>query len=521
MLSSMMRKHAHHGSRVFKEIRIHNGLLTNVHYQKSAKEEKDGIALIHEHVLPSTAHHLPSNRHTVISRSAASSSSTSSSEEPSLGPVMLSVGAACAGALAFGFHLGVVNGPLDAISASLGVAGDAALQGLIVSSTLAGAAAGSLTGGSLSDTLGRRKCLLLAAFPMLVGPLLSFSAASLSAMVLGRFVTGVAIGVSSALVPTYISEIAPTSIRGTLGTLNQLLGCLGILAALAVNVILPVTEWRTMFLLGTIPAVALGLGMLVSPESPRWLLSNKQPKEAAEAAAKLWGSKAEAELGANTGGNKEAAPEADISFTQMLPMRSFQIGLLLFVFQQFAGINALVYFSSSVFRQAGVASDTLASLAVGTVNVLGTLVAASIIERSGRTTLLKNSYLGQGLAMFFMAAGFSLPALQAYSAPVAVGGTLLYILSFALGAGPITALIIPELNPAKMRGRAVSAAFVCHWICNVALGQSFMLGVKTFGLSAVYGFFGAVALGGALYVHTQVPETKGKSFDQIQKELTA
>lgn len=109
--------------------------------------------------------------------------------------------------------------------------------------------------------------------------------------------------------------------------------------------------------------------------------------------------------------------------------------------------------------------------------------------------------------------------MQAYSAPIAVGGTLLYILAFALGAGPVTALIIPELNPAKIRARAVSAAFVCHWVCNVALGQTFMLAIKAVGLPAVYGFFGSVACLGALYVHTQVPETRGKSFDEIQKEL--
>ena len=113
------------------------------------------------------------------------------------------------------------------------------------------------------------------------------------------------------------------------------------------------------------------------------------------------------------------------------------------------------------------------------------------------------------------------PFPQAYSAPIAVGGTLAYILAFALGAGPITALIIPELNPANIRARAVSAAFVCHWVCNVVLGQTFMLAVKSVGLPGVYGFFGAVALAGALYVHTSVPETKGKSFDQIHRELAA
>lgn len=112
------------------------------------------------------------------------------------------------------------------------------------------------------------------------------------------------------------------------------------------------------------------------------------------------------------------------------------------------------------------ASGTLASVAVGATNVLGTIVAGSIIEKAGRTTLLSNSYLGQAAAMFAMAAGFSLPALKEYSAPLAVGGTLFYILSFALGAGPVTALVLPELNPAAIRGALTAACFGRHMVCN-------------------------------------------------------
>jgi hypothetical protein len=168
---------------------------------------------------------------------------------------------------------------------------------------------------------------------------------------------------------------------------------------------------------------------------------------------------------------KTAAEAASVGLTQMLGMRSVQIGLLLFAFQQFAGINAIVYFSTAVFRKVQIDGEYLiwvgrtifgmmvmnrwvimASLAVGVTNVIGTIIAASIIEKAGRTTLLSNSYLGQAVAMFAMAAGFSLPALKEYSAPIAVVGTLFYILTFALGAGPVTALIIPELNPASIRG---------------------------------------------------------------------
>ncbi|KAF5832364.1 general substrate transporter [Dunaliella salina] len=385
-------------------------------------------------------------------------------------------------------------------------------------------ALGSLTGGNLADALGRRAAFLLCCVPLLAGPLLCAWAASFTQLAAGRLITGVAIGLSSALVSTYISEVAPTKLRGTLGTINQLVICIGILAVLCVNVALPVTQWRSFFLLGAVPAVLLGLGMLaVCPESPRWLASKGRNAEAESAARSLWGPGGVSELSGgaapDAGGDKSKEGEASMFAPRY--RKGVLIGILLFAIQQFAGINALVYFSTSVFRQAGVQSDTLASAAVGVTNVLGTVVAASIIEKAGRKQLLANSYLGQAAAMLLMAFGFASPALSQYAAPIAVVGTLLYIVTFALGAGPVTGLLVPELCAASIRGRAVAAAMTSHWVCNVAVGQTFMAAVTQFGLAGCYAAFGVVALLGAFFVRSQVPETKGKTFDQIEAELNA
>eukprot|EP00201_Polytomella_parva_P016169 CAMPEP_0175050930 /NCGR_PEP_ID=MMETSP0052_2-20121109/7518_1 /TAXON_ID=51329 ORGANISM="Polytomella parva, Strain SAG 63-3" /NCGR_SAMPLE_ID=MMETSP0052_2 /ASSEMBLY_ACC=CAM_ASM_000194 /LENGTH=628 /DNA_ID=CAMNT_0016315159 /DNA_START=128 /DNA_END=2014 /DNA_ORIENTATION=- len=514
--------------------------------------------------------------------------------------VLLAVGVSCAGAFAFGYHLGIVNGPLEQISRDIGIAGDKNLQGMIVSSTLLGAALGSLGGGGLSDGLGRRTSFLLASVPMLAGPLLSSVATDLNVMVMGRFLAGFAIGLSSALVPTYISEIAPTRYRGTLGALNQLSICLGILAALLINVIIPSADWRVMFTLAAAPAVILGGGMLLAPESPRWLISRGRYEQADKAARRLWGLAGAAELvgssraiemvskgdgGSSTSINSSKSNNSSSSFSSsgkglasdgfigkeildrdgsfnmehgaggdnstsaplsssvsssstafhrteggLLPPSTAQMasdaatkplimGCLLFLFQQFAGINALVYFSSSVFQEAGVANGALASAAVGATNVIGTLLAMSLIERLGRKQLLSNSFLGQAACMFAMAAGFSIPALQPYAGSIAIAGTLAYIFSFALGAGPIPGLIVAEINPLRTRGRAVAAAFVSHWICNVAVGQTFMSAVQTYGIGTVYSIFGAFALAAAAYVKMRVPETKGKTLEQIEAEF--
>lgn len=439
---------------------------------------------------------------------------------------------ACMGSLSFGYSLAAVNGPMEAISASLGILGDVSSQGLIVSSTLAGAALGSLSGSGLADSLGRNKSLQVAAIPMVAGFFVSATAnSSFETMVLGRLLVGLAIGLSSALVPTYLSEIAPTHMRGVFGTMNQLFICSGVLAALLVNSLIAPSLWKTVFLIGCGPAALLLAGMLLSPESPRWLLNQGRKEEANAAAKKLWGDNALKELGPSAttiSTSTSESPNASSSeatssdgILSLLGSRAFRIGIILFAFQQFAGINALCYFSTDVFRQAGVQSAALASVAVGATNVIGTLIASALIEKQGRTTLLINSYLGQALAMLLMAAGLGIEAMKPYSGLIAVLGTLFYILSFALGAGPVTATIIPELNPAATRGVATSAAFVSHWVCNVAVGQTFLGAVSAYGLSSVYSAFGLVALAAAYYVKNRVPETKGKGFDEIQKEISA
>ena len=229
---------------------------------------------------------------------AASSDSASGDACAPLAPVLLALAAAGCGAFSFGYHLGVVNGPLEAIAAELGFAGSAPLQGLVVSSSLAGAALGSFGGAGLADSLGRRRALLLDCAPLLAGSLLCAAAGSLTTLLAGRVLVGIGIGLSSALVPLYISEIAPTRLRGALGSVNQLLICVGILAALLTNVALPAADWRTMFALGAAPAAGLGLGMLASPESPVWLGLSGQRAAAEDVATRLWGTQGVGQLGA-------------------------------------------------------------------------------------------------------------------------------------------------------------------------------------------------------------------------------
>ena len=397
--------------------------------------------------------------------------------------VLFAVAVASCGAFAFGYHLGILNGPLGQIALDLGFDSNPFLQGLVVSSCLAGAAAGSLGGSGLADSVGRKKAFLVDCVPLLAGAVICALASSASMLVFGRMVVGLGIGLSSALVPLYISEISPTHLRGTLGSVNQLMICVGILAALMVNVLIPATSWRTMMFLAAIPAAVLGLGMTACPESP------VSPTD-------------------GDAGQK-------VSWEEGFASKGARIGMVLFLIQQFSGINAIVYFSSAVFKSAGIQSGALASAAVGLINVLGTVGAASVIEKTGRKDLLKLSFAGMGACMLTMSLGLAVPAAASISGILSFVGTLAYVLCFAVGAGPVPGLLTPELVGDRVRGTAVAMAMTTHWVCNFAIGQLFLPAVGAVGVAGVYGFFALVCGLAVAYVDKEVPETKGRSHGDV------
>ncbi|CAM6057598.1 unnamed protein product [Sphagnum tenellum] len=442
------------------------------------------------------------------------------------GIVLPAVGVACMGAILFGYHLGVVNGALEYIAKDLGFAADPILQGWVVSSTLAGATVGSFTGGSLADKIGCRRTFQLDAIPLLIGTLLSANAAGFQAMVIGRILVGFGIGVSSGVVPLYISEVSPTEIRGALGSVNQLSICVGILLALLAG--LPLVSnpawWRSMFAIATIPTVLLFLGMVYSPESPRWLYKQGRIAEAETSARRLWGTaKLESALADLKESNSDAGASEDAGWGDLFSRRYRKVvgvGMSLFLFQQFAGINAVVYFSTNVFRSAGIASDVAASALVGAANVIGTAVASSLMDKQGRKKLLITSFAGMAASMLLLSLALSWPSLEAYSGTLAVLGTVSYVLAFSLGAGPVPGLLLPEIFASRIRAKAVALSLGVHWISNFMIGLMFLNVVKRFGVNRVYLGFSAVCALAVLYISNNVVETKGRSLEEIERELS-
>ncbi|KZV42235.1 hexose transporter [Dorcoceras hygrometricum] len=468
----------------------------------------------------------------------------------SSGSVLPYVGVACLGAILFGYHLGVVNGALEYLAKDLGIADNAVLKGKIlpkclnftkshaamiteqklgafswvVSTLLAGATVGSFTGGSLADKFGRTKTFQLDAIPLTIGAFLCATAQSIEAMIIGRLLAGIGIGISSAIVPLYISEISPTEVRGTLGSVNQLFICVGILAALVAGLPLAGNPlwWRTMFGVALVPSILLALGMAFSPESPRWLYQQGKISQAETSIRKLYGKERVAEVMSDLDAASQGSSEPEAGWFDLFNRRYrnvVSVGAALFLLQQLAGINAVVYYSTAVFRSAGVASDIAASALVGAANVFGTTIASSLMDKQGRKSLLLISFAGMGASMLLLFLTFTWNALAANSGTLAVLGTVLYVLSFSLGAGPVPALLLPEIFASRIRAKAVALSLGMHWISNFVIGLYFLSVVNKFGISTVYLGFASVCLVAVMYIAGNVVETKGRSLEEIERAL--
>ncbi|KAJ8761223.1 hypothetical protein K2173_001279 [Erythroxylum novogranatense] len=440
------------------------------------------------------------------------------------GTVLPFVGVACLGAILFGYHLGVVNGALEYLAKDLGITENTVLQGWVVSTLLAGATVGSFTGGALADKFGRTRTFQLDAIPLAVGTILCATAQSVQTMIIGRLLAGIGIGISSAIVPLYISEISPTEIRGALGSVNQLFICIGILLALVAGLPLAGNPiwWRTMFGIAAVPAILLAVGMAFSPESPRWLFQQGKLAEAEKSIKTLFGKERVAGVMIDLSVAGQGSEEAEAGWFDLFSSRYWKVvsvGVALFFFQQMAGINAVVYYSTVVFRSVGIVSDVAASALVGASNVFGTTIASSLMDKQGRKSLLITSFCGMAASMLLLSLSLTWKVLAPYSGTLAVLGTVCYVLSFSLGAGPVPALLLPEIFASRIRAKAVALSLGMHWISNFVIGLYFLSVVNKFGISSVYLGFAAICLLGVLYIAGNVVETKGRSLEEIERAL--
>ncbi|KAH6818242.1 Major facilitator superfamily protein [Perilla frutescens var. frutescens] len=425
----------------------------------------------------------------------------------------------------FGYHLGVVNEPLETISVDLGFHGNTLQEGLVVSTCLAGAFVGSLISGWVADGVGRRRAFQLCALPMLIGAPICATATSLTGMLLGRVFVGIGLGVGPPVASLYVAEISPAHVRGTYGSFIQIATCLGLMAALVIGI--PVTSifgwWRICFWISTLPASMLALLMVFCVESPHWLYKQGRHSEAENELEKLLGAShakdAIVELSKTDRGD-----EADtIKLSELLCGRHSRvvfIGSTLFALQQLSGINAVFYFSSTVFRRAGVSSN-LANVSVGMANLIGSVIALALMDKLGRKALLLWSFFGMAVSTVLHVLAAASPASNPVGFLMSVGGMMLFVLMFAVGAGPVPGLLLPEIFPNRIRAKAMAFCMSVHWVINFLVGLLFLRLLDRMGPQLLYSMFGSFCLVAVVFVKRNVLETKGKSLQEIEIALLA
>src|SRR6266436_1118366 len=423
------------------------------------------------------------------------------------------------GGLLFGYDTGVISGALLFLRQSFGL--NATTQEIAVSAVLAGAIIGSLLAGRLNDAIGRKMTLLLLAVIFTVGALLTAISPNLAFFLVCRVIVGLGIGAAASVVPVYISEIAPARLRGRLVTFNQLAITVGIAVSYWVDLAFAHAglAWQPMFASAAIAGIALFLGMLLCPESPRWLASKGRWDEAQAVIEHIKGAQPEQELADIRRSLSEQRQQRGVRelFTPRL-RGALIVGVGLAVFQQFVGVNTVIYYAPTIFQQAGFSSASSAILAtsvVGIVNVLATIVAILLVDRLGRRILLLGGSIIMVVALIMLGIIFTHNA--GHIGSLTLIALIIYILAFALSFGPVFWLMSAEIFPTRVRAAGASISSFANWAANLLVSITFLSLIGAIGAPAtfwLYAFFGILAF---MFSWILFPETKGKSLEQIER----
>jgi sugar porter (SP) family MFS transporter len=431
--------------------------------------------------------------------------------------VYLIAAVAALGGLLFGFDTAIINGALVFLKKDFGLS-DSQTE-LAASSILFGAVAGAAIAGWLTDRYGRRRLLFGAALLFTLSAVAAALPRTLTEFVVARLAGGIAIGVASLLVPLYIAEIAPARIRGKLVTLNQLAIVSGILLAYVASYYLAglgLASWRWMFAAAAVPSLLFMLTLLLVPESPRWLLGRGRDAEALGTLTRLNGPAAAATEAAEIQAALADEQGEAASLSQPRLRRPLRIAVVLAVLQQITGINTILYYGSIIFTEhsgQSASSAIGANALIGGINFAGTVVALFVIDRVGRKPLLLFASGGMALALGALVVGLQLGA----PGPWLLGLIMGYVACFAVGLGPGVWVVITEIFPNAVRGRAASLATVALWIACTLISFTFLSLVKAAGLTGAFGLYAVLSALTFGFVWRAVPETKGRTLEDIEQ----
>jgi sugar porter (SP) family MFS transporter len=426
------------------------------------------------------------------------------------------------GGLLFGYDTGVISGALLFIGKDFHNLTSFDKE-LLTSMLLIGAMIGALAAGKVADKVGRRPTVLGTAAVFVAGVMLAAFSPSYGVLVGARVIIGLAVGSASMVVPLYIGEMVPPRIRGALVSFNQLAITSGILASYLVDYGLASSQnWRLMFGLAAIPAILMFTGMLFQRESPHWLIAQGRDDEARDVLKLV---RDEGDIDAEIAEVRELSTRRSSMRELLNPAlrHVMVIGVSLAVFQQITGINTIIYYAPTLLSSAGLGSSAalLANVVNGGVNVLMTIVAIRLLDRTGRRPLLLGGTAGMAAGMLVVGLTFAIGGshLHGGTAYVAIAGLLLYTGSFAVGLGPVFWLLISEIYPVRVRGQAMSVATIANWGANFVVTVSFLSLLSAIGNAGTFFLFAGLSIVALTYFQRQVPETKNRSLQDLERDL--
>ncbi|WP_199671336.1 sugar porter family MFS transporter [Salinisphaera sp. Q1T1-3] len=435
------------------------------------------------------------------------------------------------GGLLFGYDTGVINGAVNPMTQDLGLT--PMTQGFAVSILVFGAAIGAAVIGRLADAYGRRKTILLLSLIFIVGTFGQALSPNWQILSLFRFILGMAVGGASTTVPVYLAEVAPTERRGSLVTRNEIMIVSGQFAAFVINAVIlhlwgqSPDVWRYMLVVGVLPAFALLVGMLRVPESPRWL-SDQNQRQAAFDVLKTIRSprRAEAEMAevnallererhSKSGGIRDLS-EPWIRWLIV-------IGATLGIFQQFTGINAIMYYGTHMLESSGFSNNgaVIANTFNGLFSVLGITVGILLINKLDRRTMLIGGFAL--IALFHVLVGLSAAFMPdtAYKPYVTLVFVVAFVFSMQGTLGPLVWLMLSEIFPLKIRSFAMGICVFVLWIANAIVAFGFPPVVAALGIGPAFFIFAGISVLGLIFTITAVPETRGKSLEEFESEFRA
>jgi len=440
---------------------------------------------------------------------------------------------ASTGGLLFGFDIAVISGVLPQVKDQFNLS--AVQEGWFVTSALIGCIIGVGFSGELSDRLGRKKLLVLAGILFLISSVVCALIHSLFWIISARIFAGIGIGIASIVVPLYVSEISPAAIRGRLVSFYQLAITIGVLCAYLTNMVLLnystahsgeiqdglmnflfVKEvWRGMFSVLILPSILFIVGLIVVPESPRWLAMKGRNEEALLSLIKINGDTTSANQDINNI-NKHLKTEKGNYRELFSPVmrRALLIGLMLPFLSQFSGINAIVYYGPTILHNEGatMSESLISQIIFGLALMLFTFIAITKVDNTGRRKLYLIGTAGATISLFLTGLCFYLNLTDTVWVLLSV---MLFIASFAFSLGPLKFVVASEIYPNKIRGRALALSIMMMWVADSIVGQLTPVSLRELGAAPTFWIFSFFCLVGFLLIYKLLPETKGKSLEEI------